>query len=106
MRAIKNIGEEKISSDIFTNHKTNTLLRDFDVALTQSHHLYDFVQMVSTNIVTRAIANEKLWNTIIHQHKSQPYQNSGVFPLVSRTSNNSLASLLSTTFITLSSSVA
>lgn len=38
--------------DIFTNHKSNTLLRDFDVALNKSHHLYDFVQMVSTNIVT------------------------------------------------------
>lgn len=54
---------------IFTNHKGNTLLRDFDVALNKSHHLYDFVQMVSTNIVTWAIANDKLWNTIIHQHK-------------------------------------
>lgn len=41
-----------MSLDIFTNHKSSTLLRDFDVTLNKSHHLYDFVQMVSTNIVT------------------------------------------------------
>lgn len=34
----------------------------------KSRHLYDLVQMMSTDIATRAIANDELWNTI-HHHR-------------------------------------
>ena len=50
MRAIKNIGEVKNELTYISNKKGNTLLRDFEVALNKSHHLYDFVQMVSTKL--------------------------------------------------------
>lgn len=52
---------------IFTNPKDNTLLRDFEVALNKSHHLYDFVQMTFTNIEAQAMSTDKFWNTIHHQ---------------------------------------
>lgn len=34
----------------------------------KSRHLYDLAQMMSTDIATRAIANDELWNTI-HHHR-------------------------------------
>lgn len=34
----------------------------------KSRHLYDLAQMMSTNIATRAIVNDELWNTI-HHHR-------------------------------------
>jgi len=32
----------------------------------KSRHLYDLVQMMSSDIAARAIANDELWNTIHH----------------------------------------
>ena len=62
MRAIKNIGEVK-------NELTYIyLLRDFEVTLNKSRHLYDLAQMMNTDIAARAIANNELWNTI-HHHR-------------------------------------
>ncbi len=43
----------------------------------KSRHLYDLVQMMSTNIATRAIADDELWNTI-HHHRELFTSMSGV----------------------------
>lgn len=43
----------------------------------KSRHLYDLVQMMGTGIVTRAIANDELWNTI-HHHRELFTSMSGV----------------------------
>lgn len=43
----------------------------------KSRHLYDLAQMMSTNIVARAIANDELWNTI-HHHRELFTSMSGV----------------------------
>ncbi|MCD8290709.1 MAG: nucleotidyl transferase AbiEii/AbiGii toxin family protein, partial [Prevotella sp.] len=34
----------------------------------KSRHIYDLAQMMNTDIATRAIANDELWNTI-HHHR-------------------------------------
>lgn len=43
----------------------------------KSRHLYDLVQMMSTDIAARAIANDELWNTI-HHHRELFTSMSGV----------------------------
>ncbi len=43
----------------------------------KSRHLYDLAQMMSTDIATRAIANDELWNTI-HHHRELFTSMSGV----------------------------
>ena len=43
----------------------------------KSRHLYDLMQMMGTDIVSRAIANDKLWNTI-HHHRELFTSVSGV----------------------------
>lgn len=43
----------------------------------RSRHLYDFVQMMASDIVVRAIGNDKLWNTI-HHHRELFTSMSGV----------------------------
>ncbi len=43
----------------------------------KSRHLYDLVQMMNTDIATRAIANNELWNAI-HQHRELFTSVSGV----------------------------
>ena len=43
----------------------------------KSRHLYDLVRMMSTDIATRAIANDELWNTI-HHHRELFTSMSGV----------------------------
>lgn len=43
----------------------------------KSRHLYDLVQMMDTDIATRAIANDELWNTI-HHHRELFTSMSGV----------------------------
>ena len=57
-----------MNSHIFTNKNGNTLIRELEVTLTESHHLYYHVQMMSTNIVAQTIANDVFWNTI-HHHR-------------------------------------
>ena len=54
------------SSHIFTNKNDNTLMREFAVILTESCHLFNFVQMINTNILAQAKANDVLWNAIYH----------------------------------------
>ena len=43
----------------------------------KSRHLYDLAQMMNTNIATRAINNNELWNTI-HHHRELFTSMSGV----------------------------
>lgn len=43
----------------------------------KSRHLYDLARMMSTDIATRAIANDELWNTI-HHHRELFTSMSGV----------------------------
>lgn len=43
----------------------------------KSRHLYDLAQMMTTDIATRAIANDELWNTI-HHHRELFTSMSGV----------------------------
>ncbi|WP_455589528.1 nucleotidyl transferase AbiEii/AbiGii toxin family protein [Bacteroides rodentium] len=43
----------------------------------KSRHLYDLVQMMSTDIAERAVANDELWNTI-HHHRELFTSMSGV----------------------------
>lgn len=43
----------------------------------KSRHLYDLAQMMNTDIATRAIANDELWNTI-HHHRELFTSMSGV----------------------------
>lgn len=54
------------SSHIFTNKNDNMLMREFEVTLNESYHLFNFVQMINTNILAQAIANDVLWNAIYH----------------------------------------
>ena len=43
----------------------------------KSRHLYDLAQMMDTDIATRAVANDELWNTI-HHHRELFTSMSGV----------------------------
>lgn len=54
------------SSHIFTNKNDNTLMCEFEVTLNESCHLFNFVQMINTNILSQAKANDVLWNAIYH----------------------------------------
>ena len=54
---------------IFTNKNDNTLMREFEVILNESYHLFNFVQMINTNILAQAKTNDVYWNAIYHHRE-------------------------------------